>query len=46
MVIKTVVFEKIEDSIGKGFEGIVRVHYSVRGNHVTESCLAVSHQTV
>ena len=41
-----VVIEKIiEDSIGKGLEGIVGVRQSVRGQ-VTESILAVIYQTV
>ena len=44
MVIKAVVVK--EDSIGKGLEGIVRVRHSVRDNQVTESYLAVIHQTV
>ena len=43
MVIKAVVVKKIEDSIRKGLEGIVRVRHSVR---CTESYLAVIHQTV
>ena len=46
MVIKAVVVTKIEDSIRKGLEGIVSIRHSVRGNQVTESYLAVIHQTV
>ena len=30
-----VAFSTIEDSIRKGFEGVVKVHHSVRGNQVT-----------
>ena len=46
MVIKAIVVKKIEDSIRKGLEGIVSIRHSVRGNQVTESYLAVIHQTV
>ena len=46
MVIKAVVVKKVEDSIRKDFERIVRVRHSVRGNQVTESYLAVIHHTV
>ena len=46
MVIKAVVVKKIEDSIRKSLEWIVGVRHSVKGNQVTESYLAVIHETV